>query len=149
MLEPLFGELDAMHEQRLIHRDISPDNLMLENGRIRLLDFGCAREAGSITETMTISLKSGFAPIEQYQHKGQGPWTDVYALSATIYYCLTGKVPEHSIDRICKDELIPPGRLGVELGADQEQALLYGMGIRPRRRFQSMKALHDALYLNE
>ena len=146
MLEPLFAELDEMHSQSLIHRDISPENLMLEKGRIRLLDFGCAREAGSITETMTIALKSGFAPIEQYQHKGQGPWTDVYALSATIYYCLTGKIPEHSIDRICKDELILPRRLGVELGVEQEQALLYGMGIRPRRRFQSMKALHDALY---
>lgn len=147
ILEPLFGELATMHEQGLIHRDISPDNLMLEKGSIRLLDFGCAREAGSVTETMTIALKSGFAPIEQYQHKGQGPWTDVYALSATIYYCLTGKVPEHSIDRICKDELISPRRLGVELDVEQEQALLYGMGIRPRRRFQSMKALHDALYL--
>lgn len=146
MLEPLFEELAEMHSQSLIHRDISPENLMLERGRVRLLDFGCAREAGSITETMTIALKSGFAPIEQYQHKGQGPWTDVYALSATIYYCLTGKVPEHSIDRICKDELILPRRLGVELGMEQEQALLYGMGIRPRRRFQSMKALHDALY---
>lgn len=147
MLEPLFCELDVMHEQGLIHRDISPDNLMLEMGQIRLLDFGCAREAGSATETMTIALKSGFAPIEQYQHKGQGPWTDVYAFSATIYYCLTGKVPEHSIDRICRDELIAPGRLGVELGVEQEKALLYGMGIRPRRRYQSMKALHDALYL--
>lgn len=146
MLEPLFCELSAMHERGLIHRDISPDNLMLEMGQIRLLDFGCAREAGSATETMTIALKSGFAPIEQYQHKGQGPWTDVYAFSATIYFCLTGKVPEHSIDRICRDELIAPGRLGVELGVEQEQALLYGMGIRPRRRFQSMKALHDALY---
>lgn len=148
MLEPLFGELDAMHSQNLIHRDISPENLMLERGQIRLLDFGCAREAGTITETMTIALKSGFAPIEQYQHKGQGPWTDVYALSATIYYCLTGKVPEHSIDRICKDELILPRRLGVELSAEQEQALLYGMGIRPRRRFQSVRALHAALYVN-
>ena len=147
MLEPLFGELDEMHSQNLIHRDISPENLMLERGQIRLLDFGCAREAGTITETMTIALKSGFAPIEQYQHKGQGPWTDVYALSATIYYCLTGKVPEHSIDRICNDELILPRRLGVELSAEQEQALLYGMGIRPRRRFQSVRALHAALYL--
>lgn len=148
LLEPLFGELDEMHSQSLIHRDISPENLMLERGQIRLLDFGCAREAGTITETMTIALKSGFAPIEQYQHKGQGPWTDVYALSATIYYCLTGKVPEHSIDRICKDELILPRRLGVEIGVEQEQALLYGMGIRPRRRFQSVRDLHDALYLN-
>lgn len=148
MFEPVFEELDEMHSQGLIHRDISPENVMLEKGHIRLLDFGCAREAGTITETMTISLKSGFAPIEQYQHKGQGPWTDVYALSATIYFCLTGKVPEHSIDRVCKDELILPRRLGVEIGMEQEQALLYGMGIRPRRRFQSMRDLHDALYLN-
>ena len=89
LIEPLFSALSAVHAAGLIHRDISPDNLMLERGSVRLLDFGCARESARGTETMTIALKQGYAPIEQYQRKGQGPWTDVYALSATIYYCLT------------------------------------------------------------
>ena len=146
MMEPLFSALSAMHERGLIHRDISPDNLMLENGALRLLDFGCARESSRGTETMTIALKHGYAPIEQYQHKGQGPWTDVYGLSATIYYCLTGKTPPQALDRLCEDELMLPRKLGVDITERQERALLYGMGIRPRRRFQSVEELHTALY---
>lgn len=146
MIEPLFSALSEMHEIGLIHRDISPDNLMLENGCVRLLDFGCARESTHGTETMTIALKHGYAPIEQYQHKGQGPWTDVYGLCATMYYCLTGKVPQQSLDRLCEDELILPRKLGVDLTENQERALLYGMGIRPRRRYQSIEELYAALY---
>lgn len=148
MIEPLFSALSTMHAAGLIHRDISPDNLMLENGHVRLIDFGCARESTHGTETMTIALKQGYAPMEQYQQKGQGPWTDVYALSATIYYCLTGKAPPQALDRLCDDELILPRKLGVDLTEKQEKALLYGMGIRPRRRFQSVDELHAALYEN-
>ena len=148
MLEPLFPALTSVHDMGLIHRDISPDNLMLENGKIKLLDFGCARESASQPETMTIALKQGYAPIEQYQHKGQGPWTDVYALAATIYYCLTGKTPQSAVDRLNEEELVPPRRLGVELTADQEAALLKGMNVRAKDRFQSVEELFAALYTN-
>lgn len=141
MIEPLFHALSIIHENGLIHRDISPDNLMLENGRVRLLDFGCAREAARGTETMTIALKHGYAPIEQYQQKGQGPWTDIYALSATIYYCLTGKVPPQALDRITEDELLLPGKLGVNLAPEQEKALLKGMKLQPSRRFSSAEEM--------
>lgn len=146
MIEPLFLALSIMHENGLIHRDISPDNLMLENGKIRLLDFGCAREASRGTETMTIALKHGYAPIEQYQQKGQGPWTDIYALCATIYYCLTGKVPPQALDRITEDELLLPGKLGVDITDEQEKALLKGMRLQPNRRFASARELWAALY---
>ena len=146
MLEPLFPALTSVHELGLIHRDISPDNLMLENGKIKLLDFGCAREAATQSETMTIALKQGYAPIEQYQHKGQGPWTDVYALSATIYYCLTGKTPQSAVDRLSEEELVPPRKLGVDLTAGQEAALLQGMNVKARDRFQSVEELYAALY---
>ena len=139
LIEPLFGALSAMHEKGLIHRDISPDNLMLEHGAVRLLDFGCARESLAGNETMTITLKHGYAPIEQYQRKGQGPWTDVYALSATIYYCLTGKVPPQALDRMVEDELISPRKLGVRITAQQERALLRGMSLRQHQRFRSME----------
>ncbi len=145
LIEPLFSALTALHEAGLIHRDISPDNLMLEQGSVRLLDFGCARES-TRNETMTIALKRGYAPIEQYQQKGQGPWTDVYALSATIYYCLTGRVPPQALDRILEDELIPPRDLGVDLTPGQQKALLRGMAIQPRRRYQSVEELHAGLY---
>lgn len=145
-IEPLFGALDAVHRSGLIHRDISPDNLMLENGMVRLLDFGCARESSGGMKTMTVALKHGFAPVEQYQYKGQGPWTDVYSLAATIYYCLTGKTPPQALDRMCEDELIPPRELEVLLSEQQERALLQGLAIRPRRRFQTVEAFHAALY---
>ena len=146
MLEPLFGALSMMHENGLIHRDISPDNLMLEHGAVRLLDFGCARETTRGTETLTIALKHGYAPIEQYQQKGQGAWTDIYALCATIYFCLTGKAPPQALDRITVDGLLLPSKLGVDLPPYREAALLKGLRLSPSRRYRSMEELHAALY---
>ena len=146
MVEPLFGALEAMHRQGVIHRDISPDNLMLENGAVRLLDFGCAREPSGGGEAVAIALRRGYSPVEQYQREGQGPWTDVYSLAATMYYCLTGRTPPQALDRICGDELIPPGELGAGLTREQERALLFGMGLRPTRRFRSVREFHAALY---
>ncbi len=146
MVEPLFKALSMLHETGLIHRDISPDNLMLEDGKVRLLDFGCAREAGGGKETLTIALKHGYAPLEQYRQKGQGPWTDIYALCATLYYCLTGKAPPQALDRIGEDTLLLPTKLGVHLTEQEERALLKGLRIQPRRRFQTVAELHAALY---
>ncbi len=151
IIEPLFAGLSAVHEAGLIHRDISPDNLMLERGAVRLLDFGCARESshgsGNLTEeTMSIMLKPGYSPLEQYQRSGQGPWTDVYALSAVIYYCLTGRVPPQALDRIMDDDLVPPRQLGVDMTAGQEKALLHGLCTLPRKRYQSVTELYAGLY---
>ena len=146
MVEPIMKALDVMHKAGLTHRDISPDNLMLENGRLRLIDFGCAREITSGDETLTIVLKHGYSPIEQYKHKGQGAWTDVYALSATMYFCLTGTVPPQAIDRLLDDEIIPPNELGAGLTENQEAALLKGMGVKPENRFHTIGELHKALY---
>lgn len=146
LVEPLFGALGAMHKLGLIHRDISPDNLMLENGCVRLLDFGCAREADKGNATMTIVLKRGYSPIEQYQHKGQGPWTDVYSLAATLYFCLTGTSPPQVLDRICDEELVPPRQLGADLTPVQEKAILRGMGVRRSQRYSSVEEFHAALF---
>ena len=148
LIEPLFDSLSAMHELHLIHRDISPDNLMLEHGIIKLLDFGCAREAADGDATMTIMLRHGYAPLEQYQSSSgaQGAWTDVYALAATIYYCITGNKPPQAMDRIFEDTLVPPRKLGAELSVGQEQALMHALRVRPRERYQSVKEFHTALY---
>lgn len=145
-IEPLFSALSAMHEAGLVHRDISPDNLMLEHGKVRLLDFGCARESTTGTNTLTIALKHGYAPIEQYTNHGQGPWTDIYSLAATIYFCLTGKSPVRSTDRLLGDELILPSKLGIDLSPEQEKALLRAMAIQPRRRYQTMQEFRAAIY---
>lgn len=147
MIEPLFKALTTLHKYGLIHRDISPDNLMLENGEVRLIDFGCARESDHGNETLTITLKHGYAPIEQYQQKGQGPWTDVYALCATIYFCLVGQKPPQALDRIGGEtSLMLPSKLGVGITQQQEAAILKGLNLSPRGRFQSMEELHGALY---
>ena len=150
LIEPLFTALSAMHKAGLIHRDISPDNLMLEQGSVRLLDFGCARESSQGTDsTMAVALKQGYAPIEQYQCMGQGPWTDVYALSATIYFCLTGRVPPKSLDRLLSDELAAPRALGIDITLEQQRALLRGMEINPEKRCQTVDELYSGLYRTE
>ncbi len=146
MIKPLFGALEALHKDNLIHRDISPDNIMLESGKVRLLDFGCAREALEGSETMTVMLKEGFSPIEQYQRKGQGPWTDVYSLAATIYYCITGRIPPQPLDRLVDAELIPPRQLGAALTERQEKALLKALNLNPPRRYRSIQEFYAALY---
>ena len=172
LVKPLFGALEALHRNGLLHLDICPDNLMLERTNlpekvypdnsyekstdnssdtryetIRLLDFGCARYTFSLKDTLTISLRHGYAPIEQYQQGGgQGPWTDVYALCATLYYCLTGVTPPVSTNRITEENLLLPSHLGITLPKNRENALLKGLRIRPHQRFRNMKELMEALY---
>ena len=148
LLRPVMGAMEAMHQAGIIHRDISPDNLMcLPSGKVKLMDFGCAKEIQG-QPTQTVTLKHGFAPREQYVGRDQGPWTDVYALCATIYYCLTGKVPPRSVERQDGDEdsLVPPIQLGAELTERQERALKKGLAVRAQNRWQSMAQLYGALY---
>lgn len=144
LVRPLLPTLAELHARGLCHRDISPDNLMLERGRVRLVDFGCAREAGP--GDGPAEVKEGYAPIEQYTGEACGARTDVYALCATLYACLTGTTPPGALERAVADELVPPRELGVSIGARQEKALLRGMAVPPRRRFRSMEQLEAALY---
>lgn len=148
MLEPVLRAVDVMHRAGIIHRDISPDNLMLlPSGLVKLLDFGCARDAEG-DRTMTVMLKHGYAPMEQYTGHNQGPWTDLYALCATMYACLTGQVPPQALERLGKaeDPLVPPNALGVGLMPDQERALLRGLTVEPSARLQSAAELYAGLY---
>lgn len=148
LVEPLLLSLDKMHRLGLIHRDISPDNLMLEDGAVRLLDMGSAREllGKDSSRTATVLLRHSYAPIEQYLGREQGPWTDVYALCATLYHCLTGQPPPTSLDRLAGEKLPPPRELGADVTPQQERALLRGLALKPRQRFASMEELHGALY---
>ena len=145
-LPKLLGDLESMHSARVIHRDISPDNIILmPGGELKLLDFGSARSVQD-GKSMTVMLKQGFSPVEQYQSKGQGPYTDVYALAATVYYCLTGVVPPSAVNRLDKDELVPPNKAGTGLNAAQERALLEGMTVQPKLRPQSMEDFRRRLF---
>lgn len=148
MIGPVLRAMESMHRAGIIHRDISPDNLMkLRDGKVKLMDFGCAKDI-TRGNTMTVTLKHGFAPCEQYSGHSQGPWSDVYGLCATVYYCLTGKVPPTSVFRIGRreDPLIPPGKLGVKLTAAEEHALLKGLSVWKEDRWDSAGELYGALY---
>lgn len=155
ILRPVIEGLCKVHKAGLVHRDISPDNIMmLPGGGVKLLDFGAVRDVGEavvdqpLTKSTEAILKQGYAPIEQYQKRGSlGPWTDVYALCATIYYCLTGEVPPDAPERLlnyedlCLKEKIP------SLSEEQVQALEHGMALRAEQRTESMDALYRELFL--
>lgn len=148
---PLMYDLAMLHEAGVLHRDIAPDNIMwMPDGSLKLLDFGCARSLED-GRSMTVVLKPGFAPIEQYQTRGQGAFTDIYALCATIYYCLTGKVPPASPERLTAtfdnqpDPLLPPSALGVPVTEEQERILMWGLCLQPSVRPRDMKEMATRL----
>jgi len=149
MIRPLFPTLSRVHEAGLLHRDISPDNIMImKDQRIKLVDFGAARSMSLHgEESNTVNVKDGYAPEEQYRtHGKQGPWTDVYALGATIYRLLTGVKPPQSLERMGEDLLQPPSGLCKGITKAQETAVLRALAVLPENRFQSIGAFETALY---
>lgn len=146
VMRPLIQSLEKVHSQGIVHRDISPDNIMiLRGGRLKLLDFGAARKVDG-DKSLSVLLKPGYAPEEQYRSKGkQGPWTDVYSLCATMYYCLTETRPEEAVERVINDDLARPSELGAKIAPSQESVLLRGMAVRAGERYQSMRDLINAM----
>lgn len=156
LLAPLLESLDDVHQSGLIHRDISPDNIMvLKDGSVKLMDFGAARDYTEFGEkSLSIVLKPGYAPAEQYQSRGvQGPWTDIYALCATIYKCLTGITPPDAIARVMDDKFKEPDQLDGKLSPDIKKILWKGMNIFPEERYQDIgefgEDVYDALFIPE
>ena len=98
---------------------------------------------------MTLAMKQGFAPPEQYRSRGQGTWTDVYSLCATVYYCLTGKLPVQAMDRLTGKKLPTPGELGVMLPRRQEETILQGLDLFVDKRPQTMRELWERMYASE
>ena len=156
MMLPLLEALIEIHSQGLIHRDISPDNIMVQhNSKLKLMDFGSARDyTESGNKSLTVILKPGYAPPEQYQTHGvQGPWTDIYALCATIYKCLTGITPPDAIARVMDDKFKEPDQLDGKLSPDIKKILWKGMNIFPEERYQDIvefgEDVCDALFIPE
>ena len=148
LMTPIMQALAEVHEHGIIHRDISPDNIMVRpDGKLILLDLGAAKDLdiqgndGSVQSSQMVA-KHGFSPIEQYSKSGKvGPWTDIYAMAATIYYCCTGILPPPATDRTIDDTLACQPRLTHA----QFGILADCMRMRPQDRPQSMDTLLQML----
>lgn len=147
LLLPLLEGLGKVHAQGLIHRDISPDNIMRQaDGTLRLLDFGAAKDTSVQKNSVSqLVAKHGFSPVEQYASGGQvGPWTDVYALCATMYYLLSGEAPPEALERLDRDTL-DFSRVRAPLTEGQRAILAAGLAVRPENRTQSVDELAGQL----
>ncbi len=145
---PSMDALAAVHAEGILHRDISPDNIYLtRSGKVKLIDFGAARNAlGQKSRNLSIILKEGYAPEEQYRASGiQGPWTDVYAMAATLYHAITGRIPQPALDRQAQDKLQWPSQLQIQIEPRIEAALMKALSIKASDRFQSMEDFKAAL----
>lgn len=132
--------LKKIHKEGMLHRDIAPDNIYLtKDGRVKIMDFGAARYATvTHTRSLTVMMKPGYSPIEQYQSKGnQGPWTDVYATAATLYRMITGSTPDESLKREIRDTIKRPSKLKIPIEKSQETALINALVVAPEKRTQT------------
>jgi serine/threonine protein kinase len=148
LLAPLTDALNVIHAEHCYHRDIAPDNIMLlaEGGKPLLLDFGAARRViGDMTQALTVILKPGYAPVEQYAEvpgMKQGPWTDVYALAATMYWMILGRTPPPSVGRMLADSYEPLTRAAAgRYSARFLNAIDNALAVIPERRTQTIDAL--------
>lgn len=152
IMASILDALEEVHKIGILHRDIAPDNIMMkEDGSVKLIDFGAARYATtSHSKSLSVIIKPGYAPIEQYRSNGeQGPWTDVYGVAATLYKLITGVTPEDSMERSVKDELQKPSKLGVVIGRHTENALMNALNIPAAGRPQSAKDFKEQLLSNK
>lgn len=146
---PVLRELEKVHAKGIIHRDIAPDNIMIDkDGKVKLIDFGAAKHATTFhSKSMSVVLKPGYSPEEQYRSRGnQGPWTDVYAISATLYRLITGVVPIDAQERKNSENILKkPSELGVDIPENIEIAIMNGMNIYAENRYQGAKEFADVL----
>ena len=154
--QSLTQALTVLHDQGCMHRDVAPDNILMLYDRASgnyleqaprpvLLDFGAARRVvADATQNLTSLLKSGYSPVEQYDNESkllQGPWSDVYALSAVLYTAAIGKVPNAAIARLVRDDLVSARVAGKGRYTQSFLAAIdAGLAVRPEQRPQSMAA---------
>ncbi len=148
LLLPILDGLEEVHGLGYIHRDIKPTNIYITAGGWPiLLDFGAARYAlGDQTESLTVMLTPGFAPVEQYLSRGkQGPWTDVYSCAATLYYLLSGRKPQSAIDRQDLDELVDLHTANPNVSKGLSKVIMKALNVQQTERHQSTAAFRQAL----
>ena len=154
MLGPLTEALAVIHREQCYHRDIAPDNIMLLAGsnRALLMDFGASRRViGDMTQALTVILKPGYAPVEQYAEipgMKQGAWTDVYALAAVMYYAIQGKTPPTSVGRLLNDTYVPLAQAAAGRYSPAFLAAIdHALAVKPEERTQSIEQLRTELGL--
>lgn len=151
LLAQLLDALQVLHSENCFHRDIAPDNiLLLADDRPVLLDFGAARQViGDMTQDLTVILKPGYAPIEQYAESPtlkQGPWTDIHALAAVLYFAMFGKTPPAAVSRMVDDRLAPASGLGEgRYSAGLLNAVDHALRLLPGERTQDVAAFRAQL----
>lgn len=144
--------LAVVHKAGMIHRDISPENIFIcEDLTVKLIDFGAAKQVYLDGEqTMSVVLKPGYAPPEQYAKKDkQGPWTDIYALGATLYFAATGEKPEESFGRVLEDTIKPVCEVNPEIPRAMSQVIMRAMSVKIEDRYQTVGAMREALLAGE
>lgn len=140
--------LKEMHAAGILHRDIGPGNIFIYGRQIKVIDFGLARLSDTEKElTRSVALTPGYAPPEQYQNKSkQGPWTDIYALAATLYTMVTGQKPEESSDRQMEDLQQDAKDVNPEIPEDLSNAIMKGMAVNPELRFRTVEDFSEAIH---
>lgn len=141
--------LKSLHENNIIHRDVAPDNIFICTGkdiRIKLMDLGAAKLADSTDEVIDIILKPGYSPTEQYDNsKNIGPWTDIYALGATLYMMITGIKPDESTNRKINDTVLPPNAIDPNISENLSNTIMKAMAVEKHLRFKSIDEFLSAI----
>ncbi len=151
ILRQILQALEMLYTMQIVHRDVSPDNIIVqENGDAVLLDFGSARQIiGDMTKGLTVILKPGYAPVEQYAGDAsleQGPFTDIYALAAVMYFAVVKQAPPSSIARMIKDPLTPLAVLAPQgYSAEFLAAIDKGLAVLSHDRPQTIDEFRDLL----
>lgn len=151
-IRQLLAGLADVHRMDIVHCDISPETIMVtDSGEIKLTDFGATRYVTTAnSKSLSIILKRGYAPEEQYRSKGvRGPWTDVYALGAVMYLMITGEVPQESVERALSDDLKEPSKMGIDIPKNIENALMNALNVYQQDRTQSAEAFLQELNSSE
>lgn len=139
--------LKAIHKENILHRDISPDNIMIcSDGNVKLFDFGAARFSANVENRVTVVVKPGYAPPEQYDKVNrQDPRTDIYALGATLYHAMTGVMPEESTNRKIEDKLLAPAAIDKDIPENISNSIMRAMAIEQQYRFSTVDDFVSAL----
>lgn len=154
ILGPMLDAIELLHNNHVYHRDIAPDNIVIQDaGQPVLLDLGSARRViAGMQSALTVVVKPGYAPIEQYTEdtaNEQGPWTDIYALGAVLYFAINGSAPIASVSRMMRDSLKPLNTNDHPLYSDSFLfSINKALQLRPRDRFQSIADFRDALNIH-